>query len=57
MEKSLSFALKSLVEQVGSAKPAGGDEHARSNSDRVRIADIRNAAEDAKDNLRHSLRS
>lgn len=57
MEKSLSFALKYLVEQVGSAKPAGGDEHARSNSDRVRIADIRNAAEDAKDTLRHSLRS
>lgn len=55
MESKLTFALKSLVEQVKSAQPAARDE--ASHADRVTIADVRRAAEDAKDSLRHSYRA
>lgn len=57
MEKTLSFALKSLLDQVKSAHPAGAGEQEQTYSDRVTIADVRYAAEEAKDSLRHRLRS
>lgn len=53
MDNTMLHALKSLVEQVKAA-PAAGQEVAHDNANRVRIAEVRSAAEDAKDNLRHS---
>lgn len=54
MDNTMLHALKSLMEQIKAA-PTTGQEIAHDNADRVRIADVRSAAEDAKDNLRHSF--
>jgi len=55
MENTLSFALKSLMEQVRDFKP--NDTNDRAPADVVSIGQVREAAEEAKDSLRHNFRS
>lgn len=53
MDNTMLHALKSLVDQVNSTPASLGLGSDKDHADRVRIAEVRGAAEEAKDNLRH----
>lgn len=54
MENTLSFALKSLMQQVADFKP--NEVQSGANADAITISQVRDAAEEAKDALRHNFR-
>ncbi len=57
MENTMTSALKALVAQVGGNAKNAQPSTTKKNSNTVRVADIRRDADEAKDTLRHSLRS
>ena len=57
MQNTMTTTLKALVSQVSNASRQAIASTAPAGQDMVRIADVRRAAEDAKDTLRHRFSS
>lgn len=57
MENTMTNTLKALVSQVSNTAFRASATSAPANQGAVRIADVRDAAQDAKDTLRHRFSS
>jgi len=57
MKNTMTNTLKALVAQVNNATFTASSNSVPTFQDTVRIADIRDAAQDAKDTLRHRFSS